>query len=136
MEQSVLTIGEVDGSSSYWMTHPGAVYMHEGTTYLVKDLDLEHHIAILQPTNVDYYTEPRQEVIVQQVEKLAEAEVPGGEKAYGEVQVTSQVIGFRKIRWHTNETLGDENLKLTTYRIINNRVLACFIRRNCGKAQG
>ncbi|MFZ0535138.1 MAG: DEAD/DEAH box helicase, partial [Anaerolineales bacterium] len=51
------TIGEVDASSSFWMTHPGAVYMHEGTTYLVKDLDLEDHIATLQPTNVDYYTE-------------------------------------------------------------------------------
>ncbi len=110
--KSVLTIGEVDGSSSYWMTHPGAVYMHEGSTYLVKELDLENHIAILQPTNVDYYTEPRQEVIVQQVEKLAEAEISGGKKAYGEVQVTSQVIGFRKIRWHTNETLGNENLSL------------------------
>jgi DEAD/DEAH box helicase domain-containing protein len=106
------TIGEVDGSSSFWMTHPGAIYMHEGSTYLVKDLDIEHHIAILQPTNVDYYTEPRQEVIVQQVEKLAEAEVAGGKKAYGEVQVTTQVIGFRKIRWHTNETLGMENLSL------------------------
>jgi DEAD/DEAH box helicase domain-containing protein len=106
------TIGEVDGLSSFWMTHPGAIYMHEGSTYLVKDLDLENHIAVLQLTNVDYYTEPRQEVVVQQVEKLAEAEVTGGKKAYGEVQVTSQVIGFRKIRWHTNETLGNENLNL------------------------
>lgn len=106
------TIGEVDASSSFWMTHPGAVYMHEGTSYLVKDLDLVHHIATLQPTNADYYTEPRREVVVQQVEKLSEAEVKGGIKAYGEIQVTSQVIGFRKIRWHTNETLGTENLNL------------------------
>ena len=106
------TIGEVDASSSYWMTHPGAVYMHEGTTYLVNDLDLEHHVATLQPSNVDYYTEPCREVIVQQLEKKYEAEVAGGTKAYGEVQVTSQVIGYRKIRWHTNETLGVENLDL------------------------
>ncbi len=109
---TVQTIGEVDASSSYWMTHPGAVYMHEGTTYLVKDLDLEHHIASLEPSAVDYYTEPRREVLVQQVQKYAEAAVAGGIKAYGEVQVTSQVIGFRKIRWHTNETLGTENLDL------------------------
>lgn len=106
------TIGEVDASSSYWMTHPGAVYLHEGTTYLVKDLDFEHHLATLQPTNIDYYTEPRQEVVVQQVEKISESEVTGGVKAYGEIQVTSQVIGYRKIRWHTNETLGTENLNL------------------------
>lgn len=106
------TIGEVDASSSFWMTHPGAVYMHEGTTYLVNDLDLEHHVATLQLSNVDYYTEPRREVIVQELQKLYEAEVPGGIKAYGDVKVTSQVIGFRKIRWHTNETLGVENLNL------------------------
>jgi DEAD/DEAH box helicase domain-containing protein len=106
------TIGEVDAHSSFWMTHPGAIYMHEGMTYLVKDLDLENNVAKLEITNVDYYTEPRREVIVQQVEKLALAEVPGGEKAYGEIEVTSQVIGFRKIRWHTNETLGVENLSL------------------------
>jgi DEAD/DEAH box helicase domain-containing protein len=106
------TIGEVDAISSNWMTHPGAVYMHEGTTFLVKDLDLEKHIATLEPTNVDYYTEPRREVIVQQVEKLAQEVVAGGEKAYGEVQVTSQVIGFRKVRWYTNETLGVENISL------------------------
>ncbi len=109
---SYLTIGEVDAGSSFWMVHPGAVYMHEGATYLVKDLDLEQHIATLQPSNVDYYTEPRREDIVQLVEKKTEDAVPGGVKSLGEVQITSQVIGFRKIRWHTNETLGLENLDL------------------------
>jgi DEAD/DEAH box helicase domain-containing protein len=110
--KSLQTIGEVDASSSIWMTHPGAVYMHEGAMYQVTDLDLERHIAILQPASLDYYTEPRQEVVVQQVDKAAEETVKGGVKAYGEIQVTSQVIGFRKIRWHTNETLGTENLSL------------------------
>jgi len=94
------------------MTHPGAVYMHEGVNYIVKDLDQEKHIAFLEPTNVDYYTEARRETTVQKVETLMQDDVPGGEKAYGEIQVTTQVIGFRKIRWHTNETLGTENLLL------------------------
>ncbi len=111
-DNTLQTIGEVDAASSIWMTHPGAVYMHEGTTYLVRDLNLEQHIATLEPAGVDYYTEPRQEVVVQQVEKYSEEAVRGGIKAYGEIQVTSQVIGFRKIRWHTNETLGTENLSL------------------------
>jgi DEAD/DEAH box helicase domain-containing protein len=106
------TIGEVDLLSAFWMVHPGAIYLHEGTTFLVNDLNIETHIASLEPTYVDYYTEPRREVVVQQVNKMAQAVVPGGEKAYGEIQVTSRVIGFRKIRWHTNETLGVENLEL------------------------
>jgi DEAD/DEAH box helicase domain-containing protein len=111
-EKHLQTVGEVDASSSIWMTHPGAVYLHEGTTYLVNDLNLEQHVAILQPANVDYYTEPRKEVVVQQVEKISEEVVKGGMKAYGDIQVTSQVVGFRKIRWHTNETLGQESLNL------------------------
>jgi DEAD/DEAH box helicase domain-containing protein len=86
--------------------------MHEGATYLVKELDLEQHVATLQPSNVDYYTEPRREDSVQLVEEKAKNAVPGGIKALGDVQITSQVIGFRKIRWHTNETLGVENLDL------------------------
>ena len=106
------TIGEVDSASSFWMAHPGAIYIHEGTTFLVKDLNFEQHFAILEPTNVDYYTDPRREIVVQRVDKIAKEVVVGGEKAYGEIQVTSQVIGFRKIRWHTNETLGIENLSL------------------------
>lgn len=106
------TIGKVDTASAYWLTHPGAVYMHEGMTYLVHELDLDHNIATLKPTNVDYYTEPRREVVVQMVDKLSEAKVKGGQKAFGEIQVTSRVIGYRKIRWHTNETLGVENLDL------------------------
>ncbi len=109
---SLQTIGEIDGSSSMWMTHPGAIYMHEGTTFLVKNLDLENHIVSLEPSAVDYYTEPSREVNVQQVEKIYQEVVRGGEKAYGEIQVTTKVIGFRKIRWHTNETLGIESLDL------------------------
>jgi DEAD/DEAH box helicase domain-containing protein len=110
--KTLQTIGEVDASSSIWMTHPGAVYLHEGNAYLVKDLNLEQKLATLEPANVDYYTEPRREVVVQEVDRHAQERVKGGEKAYGEIQVTSQVIGFRKIRWHTNETLGIENLDL------------------------
>jgi DEAD/DEAH box helicase domain-containing protein len=110
--KNLQTIGEVDAGSSIWMTHPGAIYMHEGINYLVNDLNLEQHVATLMPVNVDYYTEPRQEVVVQSVEKISEEQVKGGVKAYGEIQVTSQVVGFRKIRWHTNETLGVESLSL------------------------
>jgi DEAD/DEAH box helicase domain-containing protein len=106
------TIGEVDTLSSYWMTHPGAIYMHEGITFLVKELNFEIHSAMLEPTNVDYYTEPRREIDVRNVEKKACMTVAGGEKAFGDIEVTSKVIGFRKIRWHTNETLGVENLDM------------------------
>jgi DEAD/DEAH box helicase domain-containing protein len=100
------TIGQVDISSAYWLVHPGAVYLHEAEVFMVEDLDLEQKIAHLAPTSADYYTEPRGETIVTLLEKQAEEAVTGGVKMRGEVAVTSQVVGYRKIRWYSHETLG------------------------------
>lgn len=105
-------VGIVDVPSASWMVHPGAVYLHEGQIYLVSSLDLEANRAQLTLSNLDYYTDPRRETTVALVDKLGEAIVPGGLKAYGEITVTTQVTGFRKIRWGTSENLGFEPLDL------------------------
>lgn len=103
---SLRTIGEVDLPSAYWMVHPGAVYVHEGKTYMVKDLILEDNIAHLVRTETDYYTEPQRETKVELLKLSAEEEAHGAIKAYGDLKVTSELIGFRKIRWFTHESLG------------------------------
>jgi DEAD/DEAH box helicase domain-containing protein len=115
-----LTIGTVDGESALWMIHPGAIYMHEAQQYFVQDLDLESHIAHLTPVGLDYYTEAQQqsEIKVLAVNEHVSLSAFGkkwgevGSKGYGEIQVTTQVVGFRKLRWFTNETLGQETLDL------------------------
>jgi len=106
-------IGQVDLTSAYWMVHPGAVYLHEGQTYLVEELDVSQshsdgtaHIAWLQAVDVDYYTQPHSETTVQLLEKLKEDQAHGATKAYGEIAVTTRVIGFRKVKWFTHEQLG------------------------------
>jgi DEAD/DEAH box helicase domain-containing protein len=106
------SIGVVDYASALWMVHPGAVYLHEAQPYLVEKLDLEDKIAFLRPQVSDYYTEPRKETTVQLLEELARRPSSGCTTAYGEIRVTSQVIGFRKIRWYTHEQLGMESLDL------------------------
>jgi len=106
------TIGTVDGESAMWMIHPGAIYMHEAQQYFVQKLDLENHVAQLVPVGLDYYTEAqrRSEIQVLSVNETSKAQ--GCEKSYGEIQVTTQVAGFRKIRWFTYENLGQEPLDL------------------------
>jgi DEAD/DEAH box helicase domain-containing protein len=106
------SIGEVDYASALWLVHPGAVYLHEAQSFLVAELNLTDKIAALHPANSDYYTEPRSETTVMLQEQIALEAVPGGQKAYGDIQVTRQVTGFRKIRWHTHEQLGMESLDL------------------------
>lgn len=106
------TIGMVDRPSAIHLVHPGAIYLHEARQYYVSDLDLERKIAVLKPATVDFYTEPRVETSVMLIDKTNQNEVQGGIKAYGEIQVHSEVIGYRKVRWHTHETLGMEPLQL------------------------
>lgn len=113
-------IGTVDGESASWMVHPGAIYMHEAQQYFVQELDLENHIARLVPVGLDYYTESQQraEIQVLSVNEHISLPPPGkkwGEvcsKGYGEIQVTTQVVGFKKLRWFTNENLGEELLDM------------------------
>jgi len=107
-----LTIGTVDGESALWMVHPGAIYLHEAQQYFVKELDLEEHIARLKPIESDYYTESLRGTEITVLSETAQLTVAGCEKKWGEVQVTTQVTGFRKRRWYTHENLGEEPLDL------------------------
>ena len=107
-----LTIGTVDGESALWMVHPGAIYLHEAQSFFVKDLNLEEHIAYLTPILSDYYTEPLRGTEVTVLAESANETVRGAEKKWGELQVTTQVTGFRKRRWYTHENLGEEPLDL------------------------
>ena len=107
-----LTVGTVDGESANWMVHPGAIYMHEAQQYYVQELDIEKHVAQLVPVGLDYYTEAQQQSEIQITALNEQIAVRGCEKGYGEIQVTTQVVGFRKIRWFTNENLGQEPLDL------------------------
>jgi DEAD/DEAH box helicase domain-containing protein len=105
-------IGEVDLASAYWMVHPRAVYIHEGQQYFVHELDLEKNLATLTAVALDYYTEPQKQTEIQILSTMDQASVPGGERGYGEIQVTTQVAGFKKLRWLTRENLGEEPLDL------------------------
>lgn len=109
---STTSIGQVDLISAYWMVHPNAIYLHEGTSYQVEKLDLETGTAYLNPVIVDYYTEARKEVQVEEKNRMREEEVTGASKTLGEILVTTKVVGYRKIRWFTHEFLGGEKVNL------------------------
>lgn len=106
------TIGTIDGESALWMVHPGAIYLHEAQSYFIEDLDLEQHVAHLKPIASDHYTEPLRGTEVTVLAESDQAEISGGDKKWGELQVTTQVTGFRKRRWYTHENLGEEPLDL------------------------
>lgn len=113
-----ITIGDIDYTSSLWMTHPGAIYLHEGSTYVVDELDLEQKIAWLEPIETDYYTVPQLDSNVILIEEIAKSSSEETVKAYGEINVSTQVTGYRKIRWFTHEPLSLHELDLPATELV------------------
>jgi len=105
-------IGEIDLESAPWMAHPRAVYLHEGQQYFVQELNFETHAATLIPVALDYYTEALKQTSIKLLSLNEQAAVPAANKAYGELQVTTQVTGFRKRMWFSGENIGEEPLDL------------------------
>ncbi len=105
LQNGAATIGEVDRESATWMTHPGAIYLHEGRVFLVEDLDLESGEAGLKPVEVDYYTQPRTETALEIIEERDKTVNAACEYAHGELLVTRQVTGYSRILWENNQRM-------------------------------
>ncbi len=126
-------IGQVDRPSAPQLVHEGAIYIHEGQTYLVEGLDWEQGQAHVKQADVNYYTVPSSS---QRVEVLEEFESSGPAavsateedktpaaaygRAYGELQVTSEVVGYRQVKRYTYETLGWGELDLPEQTMVTN----------------
>jgi len=111
-QDAVRKIGEVDGESVLWMTHPGAIYLQEGESYLVQDLALDEHKVILEKGDFPYYTNPKkqQEIAIQDI--LESQSQENASFTYGNVTVTSQVVGYDKLDWSSNEIIETVGLDL------------------------
>lgn len=105
-ENGPRVIGQVDRASAWRLVHPQAIYLHEAQTFEVEELDLEKGLARLKKTESDFYTEPRSDTIVELIEEQQCEEIPAGYKTQGEIKVTTQLKGYRRVRWHTHEMLG------------------------------
>jgi DEAD/DEAH box helicase domain-containing protein len=106
-------IGEVDFSSALATVHPKAIYLHQGQQYHVERLDFEQRKAYVKSVNVDYYTDAIRYTQVRVLEIAEEEQIAGpAVRAHGDVLVRSQVVGFKKIKFFTNENIGAGKLEL------------------------
>ena len=102
----------VSESSAFMQLHPGAIYLHQGESYLVTELDMESHTAYVSSTDVPYYTQSRDHTETRILNTYTQREAGRVEVFFGEVMVSTQVLGFKRIKHHTDEVLGDEYVEL------------------------
>ncbi len=105
-------IGDVGADRAFSTVHPGAVYLHMGRSYEVRELDIENNRAVVEPFAGDWYTQPKREteVFIDEIEHSRSA--LGVELHFGEVSVTEQVIGFQRKALGEHEVLAFEALDL------------------------
>lgn len=112
-------IGQVDAISAPELVYPQAIYMHEGETYFVEDLDLVNRVAYVRRANVDYYTN----AILDSSIRVGVGETPepdtqhptpgttertwhGASINFGSATVTWATTGFKKIKFYSLDSIG------------------------------
>ena len=131
-------IGETSFNSGPSTLHEKAIYIVEGTLYQVEKLDFEGRKAYVRQIDCDYYTDAITYTKVTVLETFQTGSVvrdpgPGiagsgfgkprtsasripipdpGLRSHGEVHVSSRVVGFKKIKFYTNENIGSGELDL------------------------
>jgi DEAD/DEAH box helicase domain-containing protein len=105
-------LGTVDPGAAHSTVHRGAVYVHQGNTYLVDHLSLDDHVALVHREEVDYTTTAR-DITNITIAAEEQHQTWGDADVYlGKVDVSSQVVAFLKRRYLTGEVLGEELLDL------------------------
>jgi len=117
-------IGTVEEASSFFHVHPGAVYLHQGDSYLVEKLDLDRMVALVHDADLDYYTNPMDNVDISVLgeERDNSASQGGCSLHFGEVEVSTKVYAYQKRRLLTHEILETLGLDLPT-QVLSTRAL-------------
>jgi DEAD/DEAH box helicase domain-containing protein len=99
-------IGEIDIFAAQTLVHEDAIYMHESVQFHVDRLDWDERKAYVRRVDVDHYTYADRAVTLKPLETFAVSSAHGGERAHGEVMVSSLVSMFKKLKFGTDENLG------------------------------
>ncbi len=120
-------IGEMDRPSAPMLIHEGAVYIHGGDTYVVRLLDWDQGVAMVEAAELDYYTRASATTAVDVLEVFRTTDAalspevdpadlpdhqgdsaadPGVSHGYGELLVTTRATGYRRIKRYSHEVLG------------------------------
>jgi DEAD/DEAH box helicase domain-containing protein len=107
-------IGTVEAARAYSTVHEGAVYLHLGRSYLVRELDLRARRALLEPFSGDYFTQTKRESMIY-IQRLHERrESHGVTLSFGAVTYSETVLGYQRRALQSGEVIDFQSLELPT----------------------
>lgn len=112
VDQDGVVIGTVDEGRAFEQVHPGAVYLHQGDSYLVAELDLHDRVALVTKGEVGFYTQPHRETDLWVRAIREHTGVGRFTVAHGMVEVSDRVTAFKKKSIRESTVIGYEPLDL------------------------
>jgi DEAD/DEAH box helicase domain-containing protein len=110
--QSGTVLGLVERERAYSTVHEGAIYLHLGESYLVRELDLQARTAVVTPYSGDYYTQAKKDTNTAIEETLRTERRCGLDLSFGRISVTEQVVAYQKKSVRDQSTLETVDLDL------------------------
>jgi len=102
----------IEDSVAFFQIHPGAVYLHQGEAFIINALDIASRTAYADRIDANYYTQCKELNDLHILRKRREKQTRRAWVHLGEVEVTTNVVGYRRKAQFTDEVLGEEPLEL------------------------
>jgi DEAD/DEAH box helicase domain-containing protein len=110
--QDYRVLEEIEATMAFYRIHPGAIYLHQGESYLVTRLDLDTRTAYARPVDVSYYTQAREINDARIICSWRTQQLPTTHAYYGQLRITEQVISYTRKQQFTDTVLSEEYLDL------------------------
>jgi DEAD/DEAH box helicase domain-containing protein len=110
--ESKTILAEIDRPSAITEVHAGAIYGHQGDTWLVERFDYDDRRAFVRQIDADYYTQADTETEVKVLHVDASVEHAAYVAHRGGVHVSTLAKGFKKIKFYTRENVGVGEINL------------------------
>src|SRR5580693_6211926 len=91
-------VGTMDEPSAHRYAHDGAVYLHQGESYLVGRLDLADRVALVEPGDPGYTTQARDVTDIDVIAERRRVNWGAADLLLADVRVTRQVVGYARRR--------------------------------------
>ncbi len=117
-------LGTLDPGRINRDAHPGAIYLHQGDSYLVEAVNHAQREVVVRPARVDYYTQTRSETNL----AIADLEVlvPLGDRGVnihlGMVEVEYRIDAFQRRKLRTRELIDTTPLDLPSEQMTTSAI--------------
>lgn len=105
-------IADVSFPMALTALHEKAIYLHEARQFQVERFDYDGRKAYVRHVDCDYFTDAIDYTQVKELETFDSAPVATALAAHGEVRVNRQVVGFKKVKFYTQENVGSGRLSM------------------------